>query len=44
MTISKAPETLYSATFAWRRRIRLSDAIPLDGSHHLGGFVDRTRL
>jgi len=44
MTISKAPETLYSATFAWRRRIRLSDAIPLDGSHQLGGFVDRTRL
>lgn len=44
MTIAKAPETLYSVSFAWRRRIRLSDAIPLDGSHHLGGFVDRTRL
>ncbi|MGX1100258.1 phage tail protein I [Amorphus sp. MBR-141] len=44
MTISKAPETLYSVSFAWRRRIQLSDAIPLDGGHHVGGFVDRTRL
>tara|TARA_R110002020_G_scaffold15555_35_gene55422 strand:- start:1906 stop:2640 length:735 start_codon:yes stop_codon:yes gene_type:complete len=44
MTIAKAPETLYSVSFAWRRRIQVSDAIPLDGGHHVGGFVDRTRL
>ncbi|MDQ0314853.1 phage tail protein I [Amorphus orientalis] len=44
MTVGKAPETLYSVTFAWRRHITLSDSIPLDGSHHIGGFVDRTRL
>ncbi|BAP94473.1 tail protein [Aurantimonas phage AmM-1] len=44
MTIAKAPETLYSASFAWRRRIQLSDNIPIDGTHALGGWIDRTRL
>lgn len=44
MTIAKTPETLYSATFAWRRPITFNDNILIDGSHVFGGFKDRPRL
>lgn len=44
MSISKEPSTLYSATFAHRRRARLGDALPMDGSIKFGGFIHRPRL
>lgn len=44
MVIAKTPETLYSVTFAWRRPIAVSDGIALDGSHIIGGYIDRTRF
>lgn len=42
--IAKAPETLTSLNFAWRRRARFGDGLPLDGSIRFGQFVDRPRL
>lgn len=44
MATAKAPETEYRADFAHRRHIRIDDGLPLDGSHALGGYLDRTRL
>lgn len=43
-SVAKAPETLTSVNFAWRRRARFGDALPLDGSIHFGQFIDRPRL
>lgn len=42
--ISKDPATLYSVTFAHRRRARFGDALPMDGSITFGGFIHRPRL
>ncbi len=44
MSIAKDPATLYSATFAHRRRARFGDALPMDGSTKFGGFIHRPRL
>jgi phage tail P2-like protein len=44
MVVAKATETLTSANFAWRRRARFGDALPLDGTTHFGQFIDRPRL
>lgn len=44
MTISKEPATLYSTTFAHRRRARFGDALPMGGSVKFGGFIHRPRL
>lgn len=44
MGIAKDPATLYSATFAHRRRARFGDALPMDGSTKFGGFIHRPRL
>jgi phage tail P2-like protein len=41
--VAKAPETLTSVNFAWRRRARLGDGLTL-GSIKLGQFIDRPRL
>ncbi|MDP9772618.1 UNVERIFIED_ORG: phage tail P2-like protein [Rhizobium sp. SORGH_AS 755] len=44
MTTAKTPETLYSVSFAWRRGITFNDNIFIDGSHAIGGYMDRKRL
>ena len=44
LRIAKAPETEIRVDFAFVRRMTLADAIPLDGSHKLGDFVERTKL
>ncbi len=44
MTTAKVPETLYSATFAWRRGITFNDNISIDGGSAFGGYLDRQRL
>ena len=44
MSISKEPATLYSVTFAHRRRARFGDALPMDGTTKFGGFIHRPRL
>ncbi len=41
---AKAPETEIRVSFEHRRRLRLSDAPPLDGSTRLGAFVTRSKL
>jgi P2-related tail formation protein len=44
LLISKAPETEYVVTFAWRRPITFGDAVLADGSHNFGGFIARPHL
>lgn len=44
MATAKTPETLYSVSFAWRRGITFNDNIFIDGSHAIGGYMDRKRL
>jgi P2-related tail formation protein len=44
MAVSKAADTQYTVTFAWRRGITFQDNLLIDGSHVFGGFIDRTRL
>jgi len=41
--VAKSPETLTSLNFAWRRRVRFGDALPI-GSIRFGQFIDRPRL
>lgn len=41
---AKAPETEIRVDFGHRRRIRLSDGVPLDGTYKLGSFISRTKL
>lgn len=41
--VAKAPETLTSLNFAWRRRARFGDGLPL-GSIKFSQFIDRPRL
>jgi len=41
--VAKAPETLTSLNFAWRRRARFGDGLPF-GSIRFGEFIDRPRL
>lgn len=42
--VSKNEATQYTFNFAWRRRHKFGDGIPLDGSHKVGQFVDRETL
>ncbi|WP_374638641.1 phage tail protein I [Agrobacterium salinitolerans] len=44
MVTAKTPDTLYSVSFAWRRGITFNDNIFIDGSHAIGGYMNRTRL
>ncbi|WP_242221706.1 phage tail protein I [Shinella zoogloeoides] len=44
LTVSKAPETAYSADFADRVPITLDDGFDLDAGHFLGKFRNRTKL
>ncbi len=44
LVVSKAPETLLSADFAHRRPLTFGDRPKLDGTHRLGGWVDRATL
>lgn len=44
LRVSKAPETEYLVSFAWRRPAIVGDAIPLEDELSIGGFVDRMRL
>ncbi|MGF9694700.1 phage tail protein I [Rhizobium sp. 0TCS1.26] len=44
LAIAKVPETHYSVTFAWRRPLTIQDGILIDGSHVVGGWMDRTSL
>ncbi|MBP0440691.1 phage tail protein I [Tianweitania sediminis] len=44
LQVSKAPETEYLVTFAWRRPATFGDAIPLGDDLPFGGYVDRTTL
>jgi phage tail P2-like protein len=41
---AKAPETEYRVDFAHMRPLAIADAPPLDGTRHLGQFVNRTKL
>lgn len=42
--VSKAAATQYTVTFAWRRRLTVSDNVPIDGSTVIGGWIDRAVL
>lgn len=44
MSISKDVASLYTVTFAHRRRARFGDRLPMDGSIKFGGFIHRPRL
>jgi hypothetical protein len=44
LKVAKALETEFRADFAHMRHIRLSDAVPLDGTFRLGQYLDRIRL
>ena len=44
LTVSKAPATAYSVTFAHRLPVTLEDGIDLDAGVKLGDFKDRNRL
>lgn len=44
LSTSKAPDKAYSVSFAHRRRVTLDDGIDLATGHHLGQYMDRTRL
>ncbi|WP_099863701.1 phage tail protein I [Pararhizobium haloflavum] len=44
LQVSKAPETEYLISFAWRRPATFGDALPFDGEAPFGGYVDRARL
>ncbi|WP_246726779.1 phage tail protein I [Antarcticirhabdus aurantiaca] len=41
LVVSKSPETLLSADFAHRRPLTFGDRPKLDGTHRVGGWVDR---
>lgn len=41
---AKAPESWYRVDFAHKRKLTFGDAPLLDGSHHVGDFVDRKRF
>jgi phage tail P2-like protein len=41
---AKAPESEYRVSFQRKRLITLTDNLPIDGTHHLGQFIDRMRL
>nr|WP_281414904.1 phage tail protein I [Aurantimonas sp. DM33-3] len=44
LTVAKAPDTEYRADFAHGRKIRLDDAVPLDGTYRIGQYLDRVKL
>lgn len=44
ITVSKAPETAFTTTFAHRLPMTLDEGINLDAGHELGAYTDRTRL
>lgn len=44
MVTAKAPDTLYSVTFAWRRQHTFDDGILFDDGHLFSGYIDRTRF
>lgn len=44
LEVSKAPETEYLISVAWRRQNALRDEIALSDERNLGGWTDRTRL
>ena len=44
LRIAKSPETESRVDFAHMRHLRLSDAVPLDGTYRLGQYLDRIRL
>ena len=44
MTVAKTPETEYRVDFAHKRKIRIGDSVPLDGTYQIDSYVSRTRL
>jgi len=44
LATAKSPESEYRADFGHKRPLLISDAPPLDGSHHLGDYVARSKL
>lgn len=44
LIVSKAPETEYTVSFAWRRPATFADNIAMDGTLPFSGFINRTTL